>query len=104
MTVLEAIKEAIGYPISDNRAKMTLIKRGLTGTDEVSRAILNGKPFELATADLIFWLITAVDISEGGVSISLSDKKSLKEFASGLYSKWGETDHSRATAKFVNPW
>lgn len=104
MTILEAIKESVGYPISDNRAEMTLVKRGLVKTEDATEAILNSKSFELATADLMFWLITAPNISEGGVTISLTDKKTLKDIASGIYSKWGETDYSRPTAKFISPW
>lgn len=102
MTILEAIKEAVGYPISDNRANMTLIKRGLTGTSEATQSVLTGKAFELATADLIFWMITAPNISEGGYSLSVTDKKTLKDIASGIFSKWGLADPTYPTAKFVS--
>ncbi|HCY40441.1 MAG TPA: hypothetical protein DHV48_03670 [Prolixibacteraceae bacterium] len=104
MTILEAIKEAIGYPISDNRANMTLIKRGLSGTSEATQAILNSREFELATADLIYWMITTPNISEGGYSLSISDKKTLKDIASGIFSKWGVSDPTTPTAKFISPW
>lgn len=104
MTILEAIKEAIGYPISDNRANMTLTKRGLTATDEATQSVLSGKAFELATADLMFWLITAPNIKEGGYSLSISDKKTLKDIASGIYAKHGLRGPSQPTARFINPW
>lgn len=102
MTILEAIKEAIGYPISTNRASMTLIKRGLTGTDEATQTVLNSKEFDLATADLMFWMLTAPNVSEGGYSLSITDKSSLKSIASGIYSKWGEVDPSAPTVRFVS--
>ena len=104
MTILEAIKESVGYPISNNRAQITLLKRGLTGTDEATQSVLNSKAFELATADLMFWLITTPNISEGGYSISLTDRKTLKDIASGIYSKHGVTDPTKATVKFIRPW
>lgn len=104
MTILEAIKEAIGYPISVNRANMTLIKRGLTAANEATQAILNSREFELATADLIYWMITTPNISEGGVSLSITDKKTLQQIASGIFSKWGVSDPSTPTAKFISPW
>lgn len=104
MTILEAIKEAVGYPISDNRANMTLIKMGFTGASEATSAVLNSKEFELATADLINWMITAPDISEGGYRLSITDKKSLRQIASGILSKWGVSDPLSPTVKFVSPW
>lgn len=102
MTILEAIKEAIGYPISDNRAEMTLTKRGLSKTATATQAVLTGKAFELATADLMIWLITAPNVSEGGYSLSVSDKSTLKSIASGIYSKWNVSDPGRPTAKFMS--
>lgn len=104
MTILDAIKTSVGYPISVNRANMTLIKRGLTGTSEATQAILNSREFELATADLIYWMITTPNISEGGVSLSITDKKTLQQIASGIFSKWGVSDPTTPTAKFINPW
>lgn len=104
MTILEAIKESVGYPISDNRAEVTLTKRGLTGADEATQTVLNSKAFELATADLMFWMITAPNISEGGYSVSVADKKALKELASSIYSKWGVNPQNASTAKFISPW
>lgn len=104
MTILEAIKESVGYPISDNRAQMTLVKRGLTGSNEATQDVLNGRAFELATADLIMWMVTAPNVSEGGYSISVADRKSMKDIASGIYSKYGIADNSAPKARFISPW
>ena len=105
MTILEAIKESVGYPISNNRASMALIKRGiLNAGEEVTQSFLNSKEFELATADLMFWLITTANVSEGGYSVSLTEKASIKAIASGIYSKWGVSDPSEPTVKFVQKW
>lgn len=102
MTILEAIKESVGYPISPNRANMTLLKRGLTGTDEATQAILNSREFELATADLMFWLITTANVSEGGYSVSLTEKASINAIAKGIYAKYGIADNSAPTARFLS--
>lgn len=102
MTILEAIKESVGYPISENRANITLTKRGLQAASDATESILNGKAFELATADLITWLITTANITEGGYSISVSDKKALKDLASGIYSKWNVANPSAPTARFIS--
>ncbi len=99
MTNLEAIKGSVGYPIPDNTANLYLIKRGLNAPDEVTQSILTGKAFELAQADLYIWLISSANISEGGYSISLTEKKELKKLASGIYSKHGVSDPTCPTVK-----
>lgn len=104
MTILEAIKESVGYPISENRAQMTLTKRGLSAADEATQSVLNGKAFELATADLMMWMVTAPFLSEGGYLLSVTDKKTLKDIASGIYAKYGIADSSSAKARFIAPW
>ena len=91
MTILEALKATVSYPVSANTVTMILIKRGLTGSDELTQASVNSKEFELAMADLFFHLLGAVNISEGGFSVSIADKKYLSETASGIYSKYGES-------------
>lgn len=102
MTILEAIKESVGYPVPDKRAEMALLKRGLTKTEDATEAVLNSKNFELATADLMFWMVTAANVSEGGYSLSVADKSAIKDIASGIYSKWGIADPSKPTARFIS--
>lgn len=104
MTILEAIKESVGYPVSDKRAEMALLKRGLTKTEDATEAVLNSKNFELATADLIVWIVTTANVSEGGVSISKGDTSELRNIASGIYQKWGVKDSTKQqpTARFTS--
>lgn len=104
MTILEAIKESIGYPISEKMAEMTLLKRGMNKTDEATETVLNSKNFELATADLMFWMITVTNFSENGISLSVTDKSTLKELASGIYAKHGIAIPTASTASFISPW
>jgi hypothetical protein len=102
MTIHEAIKATVGYEIPDSTAQLILLKRGLKTTDEVTQEILNSKDFELATADCCKWILTCPDVKEGSLSISMSDKKALKDLASGIYQKWGITDYSTPTARFIS--
>lgn len=102
MTNLEAIKAKVNYPLSDNAFKLALMDRGLT--DSAMYEATNKKPMELAYADCLVTLISSPNISEGGYSISLSDKSALKTLASGIYQKWGMSDPSKPTAKFIQPW
>lgn len=91
MTILEALKSTASYPVPDNTVNMILIKRGLSGTDTLDATVANGKAFELSYADVLLWLSSSANISEGGFSISLSEKANLTKIASGIYSKWGES-------------
>jgi hypothetical protein len=101
MTYLEAIKAKLNYPLSDNTFILALTDRGLVSTDNYAK----GQSFDLAYADAITTLVTAPTVSEGGYSISLSDKKALSDLADGIYKKYGEPIRSlKKTAKFVQPF
>jgi hypothetical protein len=98
MTNLEAIKGKLSYPLSDNAFILALLDRGLTSTDTYAK----GEAFDLAYADAITILITAPNTSEGGYSVSQSDKKTLLDLPNGIYTKYGEPVSSlKKTATFV---
>ena len=78
------------------------MNRGLLSSD--TYVVGNLSNLELAQADLIYTLVSAPDITEGGYKISLADKKSLIELANGLYDKYGQTPPLQKTAKFVQRW
>jgi hypothetical protein len=103
MTYLEAIKGKVGYPLSDNAFTLALLDRGLTAADTYTA----GQAFDLAYADAVVTLITAPNVSEGGYSVSLSDKETLLKLANGIYTKYGiasPLSSLKPTAKFVNPF
>jgi hypothetical protein len=105
MTNLEAIKGKLSYPLSDNAFNLALLDRGLTGSATYS----DKKSLELAHADLLYVLVSTPNISEGGYSISQSDKKLLIQMANGIYSKWSTDAVKYAsilkpTVTVVNPW
>lgn len=90
MTILEALKSLVSYPVSDLTANRILIKRGLTGYSEFSQTVATSKAFELCEADVYTYLVSGNNISEGGYSVSLTDKSNLMKLASAIYSKHGE--------------
>lgn len=102
MTNLEAIKGKLPYPLSDNAFTLALTDRGLVSTSTYS--VSNKEALELAQADLICTLISAPDISESGYKVSLSDKKSMKALANGIYSKYDQTSPLAPKIKTVNLW
>lgn len=85
MTYLEAIRGKLGYPLSENAFTLALLDRGLTAGDTYAK----GQAFDLAYADAITTLITVPNVTEGGYSVSLTDKKTLLDLAGGIYKKYG---------------
>lgn len=107
MTLLEALKSTVGYPVPDVTAETLALKRGLVVMNDgnaivATQALLDSKEFELATADIYNWLVTTPSIKEGGYSISMTEKEQLKALASGIYSKWNVLDPNTPTARFVS--
>lgn len=102
MTNLEAIKADVVHPLPDNSFKKVLLDRGLSDSDQYDPN--NVKPFELAKADALLIVVASPNISEGGYTLSVSDKKELKSTASGLYRKHGITDPNRAVVSSISPW
>lgn len=100
MTYLEAIRGKLGYPLSENAFILALLDRGLTSTDTYT----SGQTFDLAYADAIITLVTVPNVTEGGYSVSLSDKKTLLILAGGIYTKYGVANPMsslKKTATFV---
>lgn len=97
MTIIEALKSLVSYPVSDNTANRILIKRGLTGSTTFDQTIATSQSFELAEADLYKYLVSATNISEGGYAISMTDKSNMIKLASGIYAKYGEQNPFSST-------
>lgn len=101
MTNLEAIKGKLNYPLTDNAFKLALADRDLTDMATYAKC----QAFDLAYADLIVMLITSPNVTEGGYSVSQSDKEMLLNLANGIYTKYGEPVSSlKKTATFVQRW
>lgn len=104
MTNLEAIKAKLNYPFSgvspDNAYILALQDRGLTSSDVYS----DKKSLELAYADLCYTLVSSPNITEGGYSVSLSEKKLLTQVADSIFSKHGLISPLAPKATFFNVW
>jgi hypothetical protein len=98
MTNLEAIKGRLNYPLSSNSFILALTDRGLTHSDTYAKS----QAFDLAYADAITTIVTTPNISEGGYSVSMSDKENLIKLANSIYLKYGEPSSLTPTARFVN--
>ena len=84
MTNLEAIRAKLNYPLSENAYIVALEDRGVTS----GGVYVTSEAFDLAYADMITSLVTAPNITEGGFSISLTDKQTLLSLADKIYTKY----------------
>lgn len=94
MTVLDGLKGINDYPIKSATFNSVATKRGLTLTGELTSAIMDSEPYELATADIYVYLVYAPNISQGGVSVSFNEeqRENFLTMANTIYAKWSETD------------
>lgn len=83
----EAAKTSVGsnYPFDEQAYKVGLTQVGLDPNAEFQA----GKAFDLAVAQLILFLITSADISEGGYSVKL-DRDALFRVRQSLLDKWDD--------------
>lgn len=101
MTYLEALKGKLNFPLSDNSFILALTDRGLTESATYAKCAA----FDLAYADAIMTVITSPNVSEGGYSITLTERSNLLKLAEAMYAKHGQnTPVSKPSAKFVNRW
>lgn len=89
MDVATALQSLVPYPLTENQIKVTAARRGLVLNQDFDN-VVGTKAFDLADADLIKLVVMHPNISEGGVSISLSDRKALIAEANRIYRQYDE--------------
>ena len=88
MNFRDAIKSTVaGYPLSVNTFDRILIDRDLSATADYTGS---SRAFELATADIYKTLVTAANITELDVQISMTDKSNFIKMANAIYAKYDE--------------
>lgn len=92
ISVLEALRGINAYPIPMQTIETIACSRGLVLNAEITSDILNGKAYNLARADVLLWLSTAPDISQGGQSYNFDDtqRTQFRNRAARLVEKYGE--------------
>ena len=90
MTNLQALKARVNYPQSDANAEVNLIARGVATDGLFTEDIANSKGFRLAYADTLRFLVTGVNLSQGG-SITFQNMADIRATANAIYKEFGET-------------
>lgn len=96
MTIIESLKTISSYPVPQLTLIRVAVERGLPGEETITPEILKSNGYQLAKADLMDWLSNAPNVSEGGVSFSLSQKErdNFKRKSESIYREAGESTSS----------
>lgn len=89
MTTIDALINSVNYPLSREQVEPICIKRGLILDDDLSADIANSSAYELAYADILRFVVTMVNLSQGG-SVSQASVGELRGTANAIYRKYGE--------------
>lgn len=109
MTTLQAIKERVNYPLSDTQAEEKLISRGVDATADFSKEIADSREFRLAYADTLRFVLTMVNLSQGG-SITAQNPAGIRGTANAIYKQYGEPligetgDEQNVISDATNMW
>lgn len=90
MTTLNALKNSVNYPLEDAQVEPLLIKRGIDASADYTIEIANSREYELAYADVLRFVVTMVNLSQGG-SVTQAGVKALAGTANAIYRKYGES-------------
>lgn len=92
MTIHQALKALTSYPVPTRTFVKACEARGLAIDAEATAEIIREKAYQLAEADIMTFLSKAPNISEGGVSITLSDRQrsEYRTEANATYQLHGE--------------
>ena len=103
MTIQEALQTLNVYPIPPSLVEKVCIDRGLVPNTIYSSIVAGSQSFELATADVFFWLGNAPDIVEQAVGINqaIAIKKQLKDEANKIYGNYGDSKFNGTRFGFI---
>lgn len=90
MKIINALKASVNYPLSEDNVMTCLIGRGLDPKDDFESYVAESKEYQLAYADLLRFVCTMVNLSQGGGSVSQAAVGELRGTANAIYKKYGE--------------
>lgn len=93
LTAREALRSLTAYPLPDNVLTRALIEHGLSGAEEFDEELAQSGSYLLASADVLEFLASAPNFSQGGLSFSLSsdERKQLRDRAALIRDGFGKS-------------
>jgi hypothetical protein len=103
MTIVQVLLSINTYPIPDNTAERICIDRGLVGSDAYTQAMGQTQAFELATADIYWYLSKQPSLTEQevGINQALQMKKDFLDAANEIYARYTDSKLSGTSFGFV---
>lgn len=92
MTLAESLRSLSGYPIPAAVIGRIAAARGVESGWEACASAMSEPSYRLAVADVYAWLSVAPDVSQGGISYSLSaeDKARFRSMSGAIYGELGD--------------
>ena len=90
MTVLDALKANVSYPLSGDFFLSVATERGLSHDDEFHMGVGQTREFLLAKADCLVSVASGINFTEGSLSVGVPDRDKLIRIANSIYSRFGE--------------
>lgn len=87
VTLMDSLQSLCAYPIPEQAIEAIAVERGLDTMLDADSEAMHSNAYKLAKADVLMWLVYAPNVSQGGVSYTLSDeqRKRFLDQASSLY-------------------
>lgn len=85
MTVLQALKISVGYPLDENFLTRIMVDRQLDPQEEYAGS---DEAFLLARADVYMGLAVSPDVMMDGFTLSVADRNLLVSLAEGIYRRY----------------
>jgi hypothetical protein len=94
-SIIEALKSVSGYPVSDVVFKRISKARGINLEDEATAEIMLLSNYRLATADITLWVSFAPNVSQEGVSYSMSnaEREEMRKIANAIYRELNDNSY-----------
>lgn len=106
MKIVTALLNSLSFPLTIPQVEVIAVSRELDLESEYTTEVAKSREFLLSKADAMKLMILAPNVSEGGVSISYSDRKLMMSLANAIYSKYGEPliSEDNPTVEFMHDW
>jgi hypothetical protein len=89
-SILKTLKSKINFPLSEESYNTALIDSDLEGDNPYTKELK--RDVELCAAELILVVLTSGNVTEGGYSLTLNDKASLRTTRLTYLNRWGMPD------------
>ena len=97
MTIREALRNSFPFAVSNGTIDVIAVARDLDIDGEFDSSVASSRAYELSKADIIKSVAMSPNVSEGGVSISFSDRQSMISIANEIYGRYGEALFGQTT-------